>query len=309
MCLYPILIKNKKYTANKKNKGKIPWTNDERVKWVPVGCGKCIECVNKKKREWQVRLSEEIRTNNTGKFITLTFSEESLTEIKKIIKNDNENTIAKYAVRHFLERWRKKHKKSLRHWLTTELGHNNTERLHLHGIIFTNENKRNIEQTWQYGWIHIGEYVNLKTINYIIKYTTKIDEKHKEYRPIILCSPGIGAGYENRKDSKTNKFNGNETIEEYRLPNGNKTSLPIYYRNKLYSEDEREKLWINKLDKQERWIRGQKIDVSSKKGIIEFENTQKYQRTINERLGYGKREKTEKWHKIIVNLSQNNLHI
>ena len=49
MCLYPKLIKNKKYVANKKNGGIIPEVEDDRVLYVPVGCGNCIECKKKKK--------------------------------------------------------------------------------------------------------------------------------------------------------------------------------------------------------------------------------------------------------------------
>ena len=120
MCLYPILIKNKKYTANKKNGGVIPAVTDERVLYVPVGCGKCMECLKKKAREWQIRLTEEIKENKNGKFVTLTFSNESLKEISKTLKykkndkrkKDIDNEIARIAVRRFLERWRKKYKKS-----------------------------------------------------------------------------------------------------------------------------------------------------------------------------------------------------
>ena len=56
MCLYPKLIKNRKYIANKKNGGNIPPVSDLRVLMVPVGCGKCIECKKQKSREWSVRL-------------------------------------------------------------------------------------------------------------------------------------------------------------------------------------------------------------------------------------------------------------
>ena len=60
MCLYPKLISNKKYTANKKNGGNIPPILDNRVLLVPVGCGKCMECLKQKAREWQIRMSEGI---------------------------------------------------------------------------------------------------------------------------------------------------------------------------------------------------------------------------------------------------------
>ena len=151
MCLYPRLIKNKKYTANKKNGGIVPVPCDMRVIYVPVACGKCIECLKKKGREWQIRMSEEIRNNNNGKFITLTFNEESLKKYKikawkKITENKDkftilENEIATIAMREFLERWRKKYKKSIKHWFTTELGHEGTERIHMHGIIWTDKTR------------------------------------------------------------------------------------------------------------------------------------------------------------------------
>ena len=68
------------------------------------------------KRDWQVRLLEEIKHDKTGKFVTLTFSEEALECLNKdvVIKTMDsiiENEMATLAVRRFLERWRKKHKK------------------------------------------------------------------------------------------------------------------------------------------------------------------------------------------------------
>ncbi len=56
MCLYPKLIKNRKYVANKKNKGVIPPILDKRVLMVPDGCGKCMECRRQIARYWLVRL-------------------------------------------------------------------------------------------------------------------------------------------------------------------------------------------------------------------------------------------------------------
>ena len=166
MCLYPIQIRNPKYLPNKKNKGRIPTIADERTRYVPIDCGVCIECRAKKARNWQVRMTEEIKYDNTGEFVTLTFSEESLKELKEKLNTEVENEIAKEAVKLFRERWRKKYKKSIKHWLVTELGHNGTERIHLHGILFT-ENKEDIEKMWGYGWVYIGDYVNEKTINYV----------------------------------------------------------------------------------------------------------------------------------------------
>lgn len=319
MCLYPKLIKNRRYIANKKNGGVIPAVSDKRVLMVPVGCGKCMECRKKKAREWKVRLSEEIRNNKKGLFIALTFSNEHLrklingedTEGKKITDKiklkgyELDNEIATIAIRRFLERWRKKYKKSIRHWLVTELGGNGTENIHLHGVIWNEEmNKETlrdeIESIWKYGYIYPRKHelkknsVDEKTINYIIKYVHKTDEKHKEYTSKILCSQGIGRNYIERIDSKRNKYKENEkTIETYKTRTGHEIALPIYHRNKIYTDEEREQLWLQKLDEQVRYVNGIKIDIS--KGDEEYYRILESERRKNKKLGYG--DDSKNWDK------------
>lgn len=295
MCLYPRIIINPKYKANKKNGGEIPLPKDRRTMAVPIGCGNCIECKKQKAREWQVRLAEEIRTDKSGKFVTLTFSDEALEELGKEITTtgyEKQNDIATLAMRRFLERWRKKHKKSVKHWAITELGGTRTERIHLHGIIFT-EKTEDIKEIWKYGYTYVGEYVNDTTITYVSKYMHKTDIKHKEYNAKILTSAGIGRGYTDRKDKEKNKYVSRETVETYKTRTGVELALPKYYRNKIYTEEEREKLWIEKLDKQERYVLGKKIDIS--KGDEEYYKALEEARKKNKKMGYGKLEK--RWEK------------
>jgi hypothetical protein len=331
MCLYPKLITNRKYLKNKKNGGIIPAVPDERVRQVPVGCGNCIECRKMKARNWTVRIMEDIKENKNAKLIVLTFSNESISELYSTVKQKIQDTLdkiqeagtelqtdrevqkleyqtcgygldnatAKHAVRMWLERWRKKYKKSLRHWLVSELGHEGTEHLHLHGIVWTNESLHEVEKTWSYGFVWKGKeiynhtlqkyeiqnYVNEKTVNYIIKYVTKIDKDHQYYKPIVLCSAGIGKNYINSMNAKSNKYKADQTIETYRLRTGNKINLPIYYRNKLYTEQQKEHLWLMKLDKQERWILGEKISIA--KTEEEYYKGLEYAQQRNVELGYG----------------------
>ena len=82
MCLYPKLIKNKKYLPNKKNNWNPPKCEDYRTLYVTAACGKCLECRKQKQREWLVRMSEELRSEPNAYFMTLTFSEEKLEEYK-----------------------------------------------------------------------------------------------------------------------------------------------------------------------------------------------------------------------------------
>lgn len=304
MCLYPKLIKNRKYTVTKKNGGNVPEIKDPRTQWVPIGCQKCIECKNQKARAWSIRLQEEIRTNKSGKFVTLTFSNQSIKQLHEDIEHGLEgyeldNELATLAVRRFLERWRKKYRKSVKHWLITEIGEGKTDNsaslklqgdgnIHLHGIIFTDKPDE-IEKIWQYGFVFIGQYVNEKTINYCMKYMTKMDFNHKEYNAKILTSPGIGNHYIQRHDAQRNRYTQEGTDERYVTRQGTKLNLPVYYRNKIYSEEEREKLWIEKLDKQERWVMGQKVSI--KNGDKQYYQMLQHARKINRRLGYGNDEK------------------
>ena len=104
-------------------------------------------------------------------------------------------------VRLCLERIRKQTGKSIKHWFITELGHEKTERLHLHGIVWGIGTDKLITDKWNYGITFTGYFVNEKTIQYITKYMTKIDEQHKDFVGKVLCSKGIGKGYTERTDA------------------------------------------------------------------------------------------------------------
>lgn len=321
MCLYPRLIPNPKYKPNAKNGGRVPAINDERVLRVPVGCGNCMECRKQKARGWQLRMLEDLKHNTNGKFITLTYSNESIKELEQEIRRkikipnaapdgyDMQNQIATIGVRRFLERWRKQYKKSVRHWLVTELGHEGTENIHLHGILWTGLSYQSIRDQWAYGYIWPRPekekitYVSEKTVNYIIKYITKKDDIHKTYNGIILTSAGIGKGYTDHGNAQHNQYNANETNECYRTSTGHKIAMPTYWRNKIYSEEERERLWIEKINKQERYINGERIDIS--KGEEKYYKALEYHRKNNIALGYGthKREwKQEEYERIRTNI-------
>lgn len=217
--------------------------------------------MKEKGREWGIRMKEELRQGNRQmQFITLTFSEDALKKYmdKANTKNEKSNDIAKIAVRQWLERIRKQTGKSVKHWLVTECGHKGTERLHIHGITWSNWTKEELEKSWSNGWVYIGNYCNEKTINYIIKYVSKQDQVNKEFHAKILCSPGIGKGYEKRPDAKIrNKYRGAETDTSYINTNGTKVPLPTYYKRKLYTDEERETIWTGMTAKGLKYINGQ----------------------------------------------------
>lgn len=316
MCLYPRELPNPKYKETKKNKGIIPKCKDERLKTITVNCGNCQPCRKSLSGKWNIRLQEQIREGIWGEFVTLTFSEKSLVklgrEIPKHIKGyERENTITKIAIRRFADRMRKSNNnKMVKRWFVTELGHNGTERVHMHGIIWNEKYRNNkpgkrnlqekelvrleIEKIWKYGWVGIGDYVNGTTIGYIVKYITKIDRDHPNYKSRVWASNGMGANYLKRTDAQNNRYQPNgKTNEYYKDRTGIKRGMPQYLKNKLYTEEERELLRLEKLDEQEntRWIGGIQVDVSTEKGRAGFRNLRKEERQKNRRLGFGDKKK------------------
>lgn len=273
------MLTKKTYTERN---GEILKPRDDRLKYIEVPCGHCLECKRKKKIEWSIRLGEEIKRNPNPKFVTLTFTEEALKKLSEDINSGECNGIAIRAVRLFLERWRKKYKKSVKHWLITELGSTkHSERIHLHGLLWTDLDFKQITEIWQYGIVWCGKYVNQKTINYITKYMLKVDDEHQNYQPKILCSKGIG----NYKEiTSRNVFNGEDTNLMYTFRNGKQRILPKYYRDKIFDEDQKEELQINYLNLDYEYVNSIKIkktDFEQKEAIL------CNARARNIRLGFG----------------------
>ena len=114
----------------KKNQGNVPECKDERLRYVPVKCGKCIECRKEKARDWRIRLAEELKNDSNALFITLTFNEKNYQELslelfkkgKENLNYTEQNEMCKVAVRRWLERIRKKTGRSIKHWLVTVKG-------------------------------------------------------------------------------------------------------------------------------------------------------------------------------------------
>lgn len=298
MCLYPKLVQNPKYKPNKKNGGNVPHMQDKRVGLVPIKCGLCMECAKARAGEWKGRLLEEVKYNKMkGNFVTLTFSNEAYTELVGTVLKDNkelkgydlDNAVATKSIERWRGRWRKHNKKSPKHWFITELGHGETEHLHMHGIVWTDMPADEINKRWGYGWVTIGDgkkrnYVNEETIGYITKYITKLDPEHKYYKPKILCSPGIGKDFVSGFNAGKCAYKGAETKTSYTTPGGFEMNMNVYWRNKIYTEEEREALWLHKLDKGEMWVGGEKIksdDMENRAKLL------KYYQKVSNRLGYG----------------------
>lgn len=337
MCKFQTIMKNKRYMATKKNeeRGYIPELKDNRKKNIMIKCGKCEECRKAKGSEWSIRIQEEIKNSDIkGYFVTLTFSEESLKELKKdfistrgkekdsvglkryskreiLEMAEDANNIATLAVKRFRERWIKKYGKTIKHWLVTELGHKGTERIHLHGILWQNEkeviatNKRigrersndEFSKMWKYGWVFTGHKCDTETAGYITKYITKPDYDHIEFTGKILTSPGIGKGYLREEIVRWHR---EERIpgerNNYRTNQNVKVKLPTYLRNKIWNEEERDRQWTEILNTGVVVINGSEIDITTNEGREVYKEAIKFKASRPSR--YGKEnEMAQKWEK------------
>ena len=231
---------------------------------------------------------EEIKSNPKNIiFATLTFSEESL---KKLEYDEKEpNKAAQRAISLFRKRWWKKYKTPLRHWLITEMGHDNTKRIHLHGLIWTKLTEEQFEKEWGYGWIFFGYEVSEKTINYIVKYVTKRDEANPEFNGKVFTSKGIGKDYINKNSLNRHRYRDRFTEETYRAASGIKMALPAYYRQKIWTVQEREALRIIKEEKQTKYYNKTPIKVETIEQYKEYVDAVKYWQSIKKYDGKRKK--------------------
>ena len=102
----------------------------------------------------------------------------------------------------------------------------------------------------------------------------KDDLNNREFTGKVLTSAGMGKQYFERGDWKFNKYNGKNTREYYVFKNGTRAMMPRYYRDKIYSEEEKELLWLQKLDKGDTWVMGEKCKIDSE----EYKNLLSYYR-------------------------------
>lgn len=220
------------------------WPPDYKLE---VPCGHCLTCQKSENSSYRIRLMYEIRRwpANSCLFVTLTFNDENL---KRFSSDPNQ------AVRLFLDRMRKNVGKQVRHWFIGEYGSLNG-RPHYHGILFnvpenyiqevTNDSHGShatIERLWSYGFVFVG-YVNDKTCSYITKYLTK-SLNNGRVRPRVISSKGIGSNFVGSDAAKLCKI-GSE-YQPFIMMEGYKYALPRYYREKIFSDIDRQNMILDR---------------------------------------------------------------
>lgn len=204
---------------------------------VVVPCGKCPQCKLKRVNAWVFRLEQEARQHKTSLFITLTYE-------RPPMSSNGFMTLYKKDYQDFIKRLRKhihgNTKSNIKYYACGEYG-GKTWRPHYHAIIF-DVFQDQIAATWKHGHIHCGE-VNNNTIAYCCKYICKdkrvgLFAKDDRIKEFSLMSKNLGLNY---ITAETKKYHTDVELNSFILkPDGHKQCLPRYYRDKIFTEEQRQ---------------------------------------------------------------------
>lgn len=263
--------------------------------FINIPCGKCGRCIERRKMEWCFRMSEEMRTAKTAYFVTLTYAPETVPYNgygKKTLVPDRKTSLKFKLIeqgrKRITKKWKKKqsddslegffkrlrinqersgitiehlknklnHKDKIKYYAAGEYGENNTKRPHYHAIIY-NASEINIHKSWNLGGVFCVP-ANEATIAYVMKYLDKRFDKKQHWGivPEFNCmSEGIGSNYieKNKHWHKRNL-----DILFVTTWRGIKIPMPKYYRDKIFTDEEREQQVIIVTDKLQE-IRDEKI--------------------------------------------------
>lgn len=250
---------------------------------VPVPCGKCPLCKQRRVNQWVFRLMEEEKRCTSSYFVTLTYDTKHVP-----ITENSFMTLRKSDFQNFMKRLRKLCPGSnIKYYAAGEYG-SKTNRPHYHAIIFNCPDSALFQQAWTLdssplGHVDVGT-VTSDSVAYTLKYIDKSVWQRKHTRDdrvpeFSLMSKGLGVSY--LSPAVVNYHRRNMSILYLTKLSGHRVAMPRYYRNKIWSEQERKQ--------QASIVQAAVIDVVEKRRRDierEYEGRMTYEEVIDsERLG------------------------
>lgn len=213
-----------------------PFMLKHEGKNLPCPCGRCPACYLRRAVQWSFRLVEEDKISTTAYFVTLTYDTQNVP-----ISPNGFLTLHKKDLQKFIKRLRHTTNEKIKYYAVGEYG-GKTSRPHYHLILF-NATPDGIYKSWRMGHIHFGS-VTQASIGYTLKYISKNpkrktferDDRVKEWS---VMSKGIGKSYITENSIKWHRNDLENRMLVVSL-DGFKLSMPRYYRNKIYTEQEKE---------------------------------------------------------------------
>lgn len=264
-CLFKITLKLKKVIEK----------DGALITHINIPCGKCGRCIERRKMEWGFRMEQEMYISKTAYFVTLTYDPEHVPYNqygqKTLIETRNEDLqnwkqtlgikrmtkqrkkkLPDRSLQGFMKRLRRNQERTdetIEHLFNNLKPHDKIKfyaageygeekgRPHYHAIIF-NASATNIIKSWSCGSVHCVR-ANESTISYVMKYLDKHYSNEKEWKrkpEFNTMSEGIGTNY-----IEKNKYWHKQNIDILYVTTmkGIKIPMPKYYREKLFTDDER----------------------------------------------------------------------
>lgn len=219
---------------------------------MPLPCGRCPPCKKRRVDGWVFRLMEEDKVSTSAHFVTLTYAPQFVP-----ISANGFMTLDKLAFPNYMKRLRKLTTNKLKYYACGEYGSKN-KRPHYHAIVFNVPDEEMFYDAWKLDGVHLGQVfvgnVTGNSVAYTMKYIDKgpnvegvfpgwvpfvgRDDRLKEF---ALMSKGMGAAYCN--DPAVKKYHTDDLNRVcITVDGGFKIAMPRYYKERIYTEDERAEL-------------------------------------------------------------------
>lgn len=208
---------------------------DGRLKVLELPCGKCPPCKKRRVNDWTFRLMQEDKRSTSSYFVTLTYDNDSIPRTPNGFL-----TLKKDDVQKWLKRLRKVNKSKIRYYCVGEYG-GQRMRPHYHLIMFNVDDIENIASCWNKGLVHIGQ-VTTDSVGYTCKYIDKAQQipKHPNddrLREYSTMSNNLGDNY---LTPEVVKWHRQDLSRTYVVTEGGyKYAMPRYYKERIYTKDER----------------------------------------------------------------------
>jgi len=217
-CYHPITVKHKTYGT------------------LRAPCGGCEGCRKQRSADWCFRLLQEMQNHQLSLFTTLTYSDENIKS-----SPDGQVTLNKRDLQLFFKKLRKHNRSPVKYYACGEYG-GTTCRPHYHAILF-GATPTAVSNAWDLGHSYNGE-VNIKTIQYVTGYIIKPklvgfnpgDDRQREFSHM---SKKLGLSY---LTDEIRAYHENGLKSFVTLEGGQKQRLPRYYRDKIFTDAEKEQI-------------------------------------------------------------------
>lgn len=214
--------------------GELKYYKPITMEYIPLPCGKCWNCLKKRRQEWVFRLCQEFKHCLTGYFVTLTYDDAHLP-----LTPDGIPFLEKEVIKKFFHNFRNHLGYKIKYFGVGEYG-DMFGRPHYHFILFNYMGDNimlydEIAKHWKNGNCDI-RYLSERLCNYCAKYMIKdvdydFQDSYAIAPPFFLFSKGLGKQFLDDPCTIAYLVNRTRTL----LSDGRVSiRIPRYYLEKMY---------------------------------------------------------------------------